>query len=76
MRPIVSAKRNFLTGYCIAPAANRNGTMGMGGGSNAGMAIAPKPHFSKGGTNPIHFLSREPVFERRFSPFRASRYET
>jgi hypothetical protein len=35
--------QEFPTEYCIAPAAKTNGTMGVGGGSKAAMAIAPKP---------------------------------
>lgn len=31
----------------LAPAASRNGTMGTGGGSKAGMAIAQNPHRPK-----------------------------
>ncbi len=44
IRPNVSATKNLFTEYCMAPAAKRNGTKGAGGGSKAGMAIAPKPH--------------------------------
>src|SRR6266496_589584 len=52
--PIVKASRNFLTGYCMAPAPNRNGGMGTGGGSRAGIAIAPKPQRS----NLLYTLSK------------------
>ena len=36
VRPSASAARNFLTGYCMAPTAVADGTMGMGGGRKSG----------------------------------------
>src|SRR5437764_56382 len=41
-RPTESANRNFLTGYCMEPAPNKNGSMGTGGGSKAGIAKRQK----------------------------------
>src|SRR6266536_307361 len=66
--PIVKASRNFLTGYCMAPTPNRNGSMGTGGGSRAGIAIAPKPQRS----NLLYTLSKvldgKPAREGFFPP--------
>ena len=47
IRPKVMAARNFLREYLVAPAARTNGIIGIGGGSNAGIAIAPNPQRSK-----------------------------
>ena len=48
VRPKASAVRNFAVGYWRAPATNKNGVMGTGGGSIAGMAMAKNPQRSKG----------------------------
>ena len=74
--PSVSANRNSLTGYCVAPETNRNGTIGTGGDSKAEMAIEPNPHRPK----ISHTLSTFTLENLRLStclpPLRAIRYVT
>jgi len=58
----------------MAPAASRNGTMGTGGGSKAGMAIAANPHRPKIAQTLFNFLRENLRSSASFPPLRASRY--
>src|ERR1700680_4847615 len=60
IRPSVSAARNFLGGYCMAPAASRNGTMGTGGSKSG------EPPSSEDLATLVHFFTREPAVQRFF----------
>jgi hypothetical protein len=58
----------------MVPAANRNGSMGTGGGSKAGIAIAPKPHRSKILYTFSNVLAGNLRASVSFPPLRASLY--
>lgn len=73
IRPRVRANRNFLSGYCIVPAATRNGTIGRGGGNSAGSAMAPKPHRLKISYALFNLCGGNRRTSVTFPPFRASR---
>src|SRR5271157_4753279 len=68
-RPTARAVRNFLVGYCMAPAARSMGTIGNGGGSRAGIATAARPQLSKNRVYLLHFFRREPLLQCFFAPF-------
>src|ERR1700676_2339284 len=73
-RPTARAARNFLVGYCMAPAAKCMGTIGNGGGSIAGIATDTRPQRSKIAYTLAVFLC-ENLFSRvSFPPLRAMRY--
>jgi hypothetical protein len=46
-RPRLRDAMNLRVRYFIAPAVTRNGAMGTGGGSMAGIITDPNPHFQK-----------------------------
>ncbi len=69
IRPRERASRNFLTGYRIEPAANRNVSMGIGGGNRAGMAIATAAPSLEDLVYLFQVPRREPACECFLTPF-------
>jgi len=69
VRPNVSAVKNSVTEYRVAPAIITTGKRGIGGGSNADTAIARNPHRSNLFIDLLNVLAPELFFERLLSSF-------